>query len=459
MGIAMRELTGAFISLPWAMTLFGVQQASRVLTRQAGGMQTVEAGLYAATKATELQMSDVFWAAYQVGDSAQRTAVDLCSHLVTRHGQDPGFYEELMLDVTEQASESAATLLSSDGRAAVVTQLMNSLEVFNLVKNVRTILDIPVDGRFPLASLVRQANALGGFRDLWAIEGLGHDYADRFADGDRPIAGILQNEWARDIPRSSLPMLHAGIGLSFARRLMSTLTPYDHDRVVRDGLRQFIALCEDNSWPAYEGAALESLGLVTRTWHPLMVRAVDEGLAATNTRAREFFWHGVGRALYFHPLYIVPGILSPWRAADREPPDELARLNMKAGLAWATTLVNRRHPAVLAQLLAMRGADLERDDAFTSGLVSSLVMCQETTPRNSGIAALADDRPDPSSGDTPWWECLVAAPVRDAMTRIQPALTQLALIGEVFRHHSYPGWFDAALLRTGERAGASPAVH
>ena len=414
----MRELTSAIVRLPWAMSLFGIEQVSAVLPANgdAEAVRRATANLYRATQATQDELGDALWAVFQVGDSLQRSAVDL------------------VLDGLTPRRWSLA-----------LAQLSNNLEVFNLVKGVRTVLDIPERDPFPLAHLVDAAYALGDFPDLWAIEGLGHDYADRFLERSGEVAGILRNDLAAAIPRSSLTMLHAGIGLSFAKRLLADASPYDGADRVRDLVSTFVTLCRDNSWPGYEGAALESLGLVTRTWHPQMVPPIDRAIGDVDADAREFFWHGVGRALYFHPLYIVPGILSAWRAIDREPPDEIARLNMKAGLAWATTLVNIRQPQILEQLLRDRGTQLAFDDAFADGVASAIVMAQDITRDDEYIASLCAHIPaapvdDGYGGDL--WDRLVAGPCRDASERIQPALAELDSLGEVFRHHPYPGWFD-----------------
>jgi hypothetical protein len=411
----MRELTSAIVSLPWAMWLFGVDQMAAVLARDREALTGATASLYRATQAVQDQLGDAFWALFQVGDAAQRSTVD-----------------------------AAFEAFSPRRWELVLAQLQNNLEVFNLVKGVRNVLNIPGRDVFALADLVREAYALGDYPDLWAIEGLGHDYADRFWERGGPIVGILRNESARGIPRSSLTMLHAGIGLSFAKNLLNDTDPYDSPERHRDLAARFVMLCRENSWSGYEGAAFESLGLVTRTWHPQMVACVDAAMRDVDERAREYFWHGAGRALYFHPLYIVPGVLSPWHAIDREPPDQTALLNMKAGLAWATVLVNIRHPRILDRIISAEEGRIGRDDAFANGVVSAVSMAQDITPHDEYIEALCAYVPDDRSGGDRW-ERLVGEPCRDASTRVQPALAAAERMGEVFRYHPYPLWFDAAV--------------
>ena len=87
--------------------------------------------------------------------------------------------------------------------------------------------------------------------------------------------------------------------------------------------------------------------------------------------------------------YIVPGLLSPWRAADDEAPDEVARQNLYAGLAWATTLVNLRQPEILAQWLHARGERLWRSRGFLNGLASVIVVALDTTPGDPYVLSFA----------------------------------------------------------------------
>ena len=85
-----------------------------------------------------------------------------------------------------------------------------------------------------------------------------------------------------------------------------------------------------------------------------MVRIVDRGLSAIDPDIVGYFWHGVGRGLYFLPINALPCSSSTWRAvemAHEEAPHTLGRLNALGGLAWAVTLVNIRHPAILEAFL------------------------------------------------------------------------------------------------------------
>ena len=79
------------------------------------------------------------------------------------------------------------------------------------------------------------------------------------------------------------------------------------------------------------------------------------------------------------------GLLSPWLAIEREAPYELALLNMTAGLAWATTIVNVRQPELMENFISMNGDRVSRTPAFTNGLMSTLIMGIDITPNDPYI--------------------------------------------------------------------------
>src|SRR5205085_2866059 len=106
---------------------------------------------------------------------------------------------------------------------------------------------------------------------------------------------------AESVPTSSLAALHAGAGLSFAGRALGVLTPRSTAGEVRRALEQFVALCRANSHEGYVRAAYEALGLWTRNLSPQLMPSIDRQLAEADEEMVGYFWHGVGRALYFAP--------------------------------------------------------------------------------------------------------------------------------------------------------------
>ena len=266
--------------------------------------------------------------------------------------------------------------------------------------------------------------------------------------GGGPVRGLLTDERSSVLPAKSLTMMHAGIGLGFAQSLLSTVTPYSDAAVVRATLRRFVTLVDENSRPGYEGAAYESLGLVTRFWHAELVPVVDAHLREFAPHTVGYFWHGVGRSLYFNPLYFIPGLLSPWLQIEREAPDEFAYLNMTAGLAWATTIVNVRQPEIMENFLRTHADFATRTPAFVNGLMSVLIMGIDITPGDTYIVQFLEYRPDPSDARiAELWERLVRGPGTEAVYHIHPALQRYQRLGEVFQYHPSLGDLAARLER------------
>ncbi|MCA1636453.1 MAG: hypothetical protein LC802_22880 [Acidobacteria bacterium] len=430
------------------MSVFGAQQLANVLAPESPGKaaRKVNGAFYSVTQATENQFGDLVFAAYMIGDEAQRGLVDLMFDALSLRVLDPSYVSNLTSEVAEQSQDSLRVFTSAENINLAWRELRNSYEVFSLVKGVSSLLHIPKEGRdFDLARLVEAAYALGAYPALWAVEGLGHDYAMTFWGQGRPVRGILTDVRAEVLPVKSLTMMHAGIGLAFAEQLMDTITPYDSPDKIRGVLREFITLVRENSRPGYEGAAYESLGLVTRFWHSQMVGVVERYMWEVEPEAVSYFWHGVGRSLYFLPLFFVPGLLSPWLAIEREASHDLARLNMTAGLAWAMTIVNVRQPELLENFLKYRGEQLSRTPAFTNGVMSTLVMGIDITPGDEFITRFLQHQPDQSDRRlVELWDNLVSRPAGEAVYRFHPLLEAHRRLGEVFHYQDL--WELAARL-------------
>jgi len=435
----MRELAKSAFSYTWAMSVFGVQQVANVLApsncRQPE--RRANAAFFSVKQAAETQFEDVIFAAFQVGDELQRGLTDIFFDTATLRAFNPSYISRLTSAAIKQSQDSINVFSSTESARLAWQTLRNNYEVFNLVKHVSSLLKVPFEGsQFDLAKLVRDAYALGAYPDLWAVEGLGHLYALTFWNKGRPIRGILTDVSRDVLPAKSLTMMHAGIGLGFAQQLMNTVTPYSAPEEIRRVLREFVTLVDENSRRGYEGAAYESLGLVTRFWHSQMVGVVEQHLQEIAPHVLGYFWHGVGRSLYFLPLFFVPGLLSPWLAIEREAPHELALLNMTAGLAWATTIVNVRQPELMENFLRMRGDQMARTPAFTNGVMSTLIMGIDITPGDTYILQFLEYQPrssDPRLINL--WNTLVAQPAREAVHKIHPVLQKHELLGEVFQYH------------------------
>jgi hypothetical protein len=281
------------------------------------------------------------------------------------------------------------------------------------------------------------------------VEGIGHWYGDTVFTRQAVPQGILTEASVRELPAASLTMLHAGMGMSFAQHWLQTVNHLSSRTAVRQALEQILTLCRDNSRPGYTGAALESLGLITqngqfyREMRPdEMVQMVSRELAEMDQEAFAYFWHGVGRAHYFLPIHFVPGYGSIWHAVrmvQRAAPNRLAWLNAIAGLSWAVTLVNIRHPQVVVNFVHYHGTSLAADDGFANGVASSLMMRYDTTPGAPFIVPFYQYQPDPGHGaSAQLWDGLVRLPAHVALQEYYPVLQHYGCLGEIFRYQALP---------------------
>jgi hypothetical protein len=251
----------------------------------------------------------------------------------------------------------------------------------------------------------------------------------------RHVRGILTDERAAVLPDKSLTMMHAGLGLAFGQQLLTRITPYSSGAEVAGVLEEFVRLVKDNSRAGYEGAAYDSLGLVTRFRYPQLVKRVDEQLRLVEPNVLSYFWHGAGRAHYFLPLYFVPGLLSPWLAIEREAPHELALLNMTSGLSWAMAIVNIRQPLIMENFLRYHGERVGRTPAFSNGVMSVLIMGIDITPGDVYVKNFLRYRPSGENQKVAeLWERLIAGPAHEALAHIYPVLKEHGRLGEVFRY-------------------------
>jgi hypothetical protein len=393
--------------------------------------EPADRALYAATDALVRELGSVMSAAFRAGEDAQRAFLDIAFDAAE------GSVAPLLARVSEcagQAQETAAVFSTADALDLAWQQGRNNFEVYSLVRNVQARLGVDWTREVDLGEAVRHANALGAYPDLWAIEGLGHDYTIARLDQGVSV-GILRDGAAAALPASSLTMMHAGLGLALAERAVPRVNPCSTTFEVRDAIAQFVTACDANARDGYAGAAYESLGLYTRTWYAHVVDRVDAVLPHIRPGLADYFWHGAGRALYFLPAYIVPGLLSPWRAADREAPHELARANLYAGLAWATTLVNMRQPRIMLQLLRVRADRLSHTGAFAAGVAAAIVVAIDTTPGHTDVMRFAAYDPmDADERTRDAWGTLVRRPAVAALERYHPVLAAHRQLDRVFRY-------------------------
>jgi hypothetical protein len=312
------------------------------------------------------------------------------------------------------------------GEGATLREFGNKLRVFSLFENVDRVLGLSARADLSLRELIARTAEMNSFDALWATEGIGHYYTETvWTTTGTPHRLLAESE----LPAKSLVALHAGMGLSLAEHLLARAgqKPSELPTV----LQQFVTLCRDNSHQAYVGASYEALGLVARNLYPHLLVEIDRELSELSDDLTEYFWHGVGRAIYFAPTNYVP--LSHFAArvvemTQQEPPHELGRQNALAGAIWAIVLVNLREPEVIENFLACCDRLKFDHDAFANGVSSAAIIWLDSTGDTTHLEALC--RHQPRLEVVERWNKLVYIPCRHAMNE------RPSLIGQFFRYHS-----------------------
>jgi len=394
-------------------------------------------GLFKVTGAAqrEFATSPLVFGGFQAGDLAQRALVDLAVDVLALRAFRPDYLAGLGDQILRRSVAAARLFETADARRLAVQQLRNTLGVIRLVN------DSPPPNRgepadYPLESRVTGAYELGKYPALWAVEGLGQDYAENQMQTGTPVRGLLRTGKGAQLPTQSLLMMHAGAGLAFAKHAIVMITPYSSEQEIDGALRVFLELVNENSREGYRGAALESLGLVTRTWYAPLVGPVSRRLAAIDPLAAQYFWHGAGRAMVFSPINMLPGF-SPFETADNEPPDEIARRNARAGVTWAFTVINLQHPEITANFLLNNGTEMAKNDAFRDGVTSTLIMASEMVPNNTNVTRFCQYQPDDSKPAlVESWQRNIGTDCATRVETYRQTLRSNARLDEVFRYQS-----------------------
>jgi len=230
------------------------------------------------------------------------------------------------------------------------------------------------------------------------------------------------------------------MGLAFAAHLLQKVSPQTCLSDIRYMIQQFVTLCQENSTAGYTEGALEALGFAAQSLNPHVVALIDQQLTGISADLVSYFWHGVGRALYFAPTNFVPCGSWTCRVVDRtryEVPHEVGRLNALAGLSWALTLVNIRHPDVIEMFVKRCGDRLCEDDAFVNGFSSAIMIWHNWAPSTPYLEALCKYQPDSSNAVlVRRWNNLVKGPCIIALERFFPVVEKQKLFGRLFRYQS-----------------------
>src|SRR5215510_3427809 len=136
-----RNMTQSMIACLWALSLFGAEQLARVLVP--GGADC-----------SRLQAATAF-AAFS-----------------------PRYMTKMSFEVLQQSADVFTCLMPGRDNRLAWQELKNKLQAFDLFEHVDIVLSLPTGPDISLPELVAQADALGPYRVVWALEGLGRYYAE-----------------------------------------------------------------------------------------------------------------------------------------------------------------------------------------------------------------------------------------------------------------------------------------
>lgn len=341
----------------------------------------------------------------------------------------PRYMMKTVFDLILQSADALTCILPESGDKLVWQEFQNKLQAFHLFEHVDLVLGISPNMPLSLGEMISRASALGPFFSPWAMEGLGHYYTQLRTASDM-FGPVLGQGAIQRLPPESMVPLHTGMGLALAetvmmRRQNSATTS-----------ETFVQLCRNNACPQFLGATIEALGLVVRNLYPELMQSLSQHLWHSNQELFEYFWHGVGRGIYFAPINFLPYWYTPWQGYEmclQEPPNDLGRRNAVSGFAWAATLVNIRHPAIVVSFLERHGERLAVDDAFANGIFSALVIWLNCAPNDTSVANLLRYQPDcPGAGLRELWETQMRSTGEAALHFRQNILNGT---GELFRYH------------------------
>jgi hypothetical protein len=322
-------------------------------------------------------------------------------------------------------------------------------------------------GERDLASLVAETYRRDPKHVAFLLERLCYDYFKGLRRGGRAgragragrsgrAAGLPRHlldgqEAGRALPEESLILLHAGLGMALTEILLFPLPAGSPAPVFAAALDSFVAQVEANARPELAPVAFESLGLMVRRFFPGIHVPVEACLQNRDASLAAYYWHGAGRGIYFLPSLFHPFPGTARRGLEicrREPLEPRHRLDALAGFCFASTMINLRHPELVARLLLH--LDPGEIEALASGVAGALLTRHHTSPdqpaardflrplaadpsgRGAGPEAGSEGRPAADLASL--WENAVRRPCLAVLDRAYPLLRARGELASLARH-------------------------
>ena len=406
-----------------ATALFGVRQLGEVFAP--GDTGRAAQSFRSMSRATEGELDQFWLRTFRTGNQLGAGLCDVASDLLTLDAFTSRGMTRAAINTMQYSAGGLAAVLPVAEGGATLREFRNKVRVFSLFENVDRVLGLSPRADHSLRELIARTAEMDSFDAVWVTEGIGHYYTETVWARGTPHRLLREN----DLPRKSLVALHAGMGLSLAERLLARAGQNPSE--LRALLGEFVRLCRDNSNEAYLGASYEALGLVARNLYPRLLFEIDKELSELGDDQTEYFWHGVGRAIYFAPTNYVPLSAFAVRVVEmtqQEPPHHAGRQNALAGAIWAMVLVNLREPEVIENFLACCDRTRFEAHAFANGVSSASIIWRDSTGDTAPLETLCRHRSRPEVAER--WDKLIHVPCRQAMNERHGS------IGEIFRYQS-----------------------
>lgn len=261
----------------------------------------------------------------------------------------------------------------------LVRELGNRLEAFSLFDSIDDVHALVEGGVIRLDHLIARAEAQGPYRSVFLREGIGYLYAKSELQRAAFPRGMLGPDHVPAVPSSALPLLHVGMGVRFAEHALGPRGAAEPARIAE----RYLSLWTANADPRWRPIAGEPLGFGICVLAPDLVRAVACALGRLAPGAASFYWHGVGRGLYFSPALALPLCGAHARAvwvATADAPSAEARRNALSGWAFALGLTNARHPDLLEAALVHASEAAPPPSALADGIGGMLALLDATAP-------------------------------------------------------------------------------
>jgi hypothetical protein len=268
----------------------------------------------------------------------------------------------------------------------LMRELGNRLEAFSLFRCTTEMLAAGGRDSATLETLLRRARREGPYHSLFLTEGIGYLCAGTYRVAEQPA--------------EAQPSLHVGMGLQFAERALRQTKGNRLDRVVSYYLRQWSI----HALARWHCAGAEPFGFAAAILCPDLVQTLSHAADFDVERAG-YYWHGVGRALYFAPTMAMPLCGAHARAmwqARTVGHSEHAVANVMAGWAWGMTLTNVRHPDLIEAALVHACEAAPSLEALRHGIAGALAMADAGAPSHPFRRALWHHQPRERHGASVW---------------------------------------------------------